>query len=175
MSLPAATASQLEALRAMLQLKGVKRTGWTRYLAPEEVESVADHSFGVALVAWLLCPDGLDRHRVLELALVHDLAEVVTGDRTPQQSPCQQAKDEEEARALASLTAAFPSSQALELLKEYQAGESGEARWVRAADKLEMTLQSRNYEAEHSVNLGEFRRSSEARLRPFGLAHATEG
>jgi hypothetical protein len=43
-----------------------------------ETESVADHSFRVAVMAWLLAGDGLDRDRVLKLALLHDLAEAAT-------------------------------------------------------------------------------------------------
>lgn len=163
------TPGQLEGLRALLGLKQVKRTGWTRYLPPEQVESVADHSYGVALLAWLLCPEGLDRTRVLELSLVHDLAEVVTGDRTPGQTPCQQAKDREETEALARLMQPFPGNPALGLLEEYQRGESPEALWVRAADKLDMALQSRSYEEDYQVDLVEFRRSSQERLEAYGL------
>jgi putative hydrolase of HD superfamily len=71
-------------------LKALPRTGWLdRGLSPPIVESVADHSFGVALLAWL---SAVERHaagvalepcRVLLLALVHDLAEAGTGDITP--------------------------------------------------------------------------------------------
>ena len=31
-------------------VKGVKRTGWTRYLKEPEVESVADHSCRIAML-----------------------------------------------------------------------------------------------------------------------------
>ncbi|MEX2314675.1 MAG: HD domain-containing protein, partial [Thermomicrobiales bacterium] len=67
-----------------LQLKRLRRTGWLdRGVAGPE--SVADHSWGVALLAWLLARDqpGLDRERVLLLGLVHDLPEAVAGDPTP--------------------------------------------------------------------------------------------
>ena len=52
-------------------------------------ESVADHSFGVALFAWVCAlqrhAEGadLDPERVLKLALIHDLPEAETGDLTP--------------------------------------------------------------------------------------------
>jgi putative hydrolases of HD superfamily len=52
-------------------------------------ESVADHSFGVALLAWVCALQrhaegaNLDPERVLKLALIHDLAEAETGDPTP--------------------------------------------------------------------------------------------
>ena len=71
-------------VEAIGRLKEVPRTGWLdRDIPVEETESVADHSFGVAMLAWLLAPDELDRLRVVELALIHDLAESVVGDVTP--------------------------------------------------------------------------------------------
>src|SRR4051812_24153074 len=66
------------------RLKRTARTGWLdRGVPPIEVESVADHTFRVALMAWLSAPMSLDRDRVLKLALLHDLAEATTGDLTP--------------------------------------------------------------------------------------------
>src|SRR4051794_15354555 len=71
-------------VEAIGRLKEIPRTGWLdRGILAEETESVADHSYGVALLAWLLAPDALDRGRVVELALIHDLAEAVVGDVTP--------------------------------------------------------------------------------------------
>lgn len=72
------------------KLKSVPRTGWRdRGLDALQVESVADHSFGVALLAWTSALQrqaegvAVDPERVLKLALVHDLAEAKTGDTTP--------------------------------------------------------------------------------------------
>ena len=72
------------------KLKSVPRTGWLdRGVPPLQVESVADHSLGVALLAWSCAlhrqADGMaiDPERVLMLAILHDLAEAETGDVTP--------------------------------------------------------------------------------------------
>jgi putative hydrolase of HD superfamily len=80
----------LELASRALTLKSIPRTGWLdRGVAPEHAESVADHSFGVALLAWACAvqaqQDGayLDPRRVLTLALIHDLAEADTGDMPP--------------------------------------------------------------------------------------------
>jgi len=80
----------LELARFVARIKSVQRTGWLdRGVDPSRAESVADHSFGVALFAWACA---LQRHaeganlqpeRVLKLALIHDLAEAETGDRPP--------------------------------------------------------------------------------------------
>jgi putative hydrolases of HD superfamily len=88
---PASTAQALLGLvRFATKLKSVPRTGWMdRGLEPLRVESVADHSFGVALLAWACALQrraegaAIDPERVLKLAIIHDLAEAGTGDSTP--------------------------------------------------------------------------------------------
>jgi putative hydrolases of HD superfamily len=72
------------------KLKSVPRTGWMdRGLDSLQVESVADHSFGVAFLAWVCALQrhaegaAIDPERVLKLAIIHDLAEAETGDSTP--------------------------------------------------------------------------------------------
>src|SRR5688500_16712316 len=71
-------------------LKLTPRTGWIdRGVKPLLAESVADHSLGVALLAWVAAIERhaegatLDPQRVLTLALLHDLAEAETGDWPP--------------------------------------------------------------------------------------------
>src|SRR5215210_4534539 len=68
------------------RLKRLERTGWTlRGLAPG-AESVAAHSFGVALAAMMLADElisrgtSVDVERVLRMALMHDWAEARVGD-----------------------------------------------------------------------------------------------
>ena len=83
-----------EALLGLAQfaskLKSVPRTGWLdRGVPPLQVESVADHSLGVALLAWGCALQrraegvAIDPERVLMLAILHDLAEAKTGDVPP--------------------------------------------------------------------------------------------
>ena len=66
------------------------RAGWLdRGVESAAVESVADHSYGVALLAWVCAIErqaagaAIAPERVLSLALLHDLAEAETGDITP--------------------------------------------------------------------------------------------
>ena len=71
----------LELLMELQNLDRVPRMGYAlRGVA--DAESVAEHTFHVALLVWALAPStpGVDTRRALELALVHDLAEVRTGD-----------------------------------------------------------------------------------------------
>lgn len=76
-------------LHLVTNLKRTKRTGWLdRGLDPAEAESIADHSYRVALLAWLIASldgDGprVDPNRVLLVALAHDLPEALAGDLPP--------------------------------------------------------------------------------------------
>ena len=71
-----------EELLTLLQLKDIDRTGWVR-AGVENPESVAAHSWGMAVLALRLCPEQLDLSKVLSMCLVHDIAEIVVGDLTP--------------------------------------------------------------------------------------------
>lgn len=66
-------------------VKNVKRAGWLRYLTPEKVESVADHSYRIAALTLALKNNGgkFDQRRCLEMALIHDVGEGLVGDITP--------------------------------------------------------------------------------------------
>jgi putative hydrolase of HD superfamily len=159
------------------QLKHVPRTGWLdRGVPAAATESVADHTFRLALLAWLAAADEprLDRERVLKLALLHDLAEAVTGDLPPYDPAAlvdaddahraallnqrlirggarATAKRAAEAAAMADLLADLPTALAGELgslWRELEEGTSPEARFVKQADKLETYLQSREYLAD---------------------------
>lgn len=160
-------------------LKSVQRTGWLdRGVPPEATESVADHSFRMALLAWLCALQasaGLDADRVLKLALVHDLAEALTGDEPPYPVEAIPAKDgtparhnflqqahvraparaaakqAAEAAAMTDLVTDLPPALATELRSlwsEYQGQASPEARFVKQADRLETYLQAQEYLAE---------------------------
>ena len=63
-------------------MKHLDRAGWLR-VGIENPESVAAHSWGLALLCLRLAPKELDLQRVLSIALVHDLPEVIAGDITP--------------------------------------------------------------------------------------------
>jgi putative hydrolase of HD superfamily len=76
--------------RLATRLKSTPRTGWIdRGVDLLAAESVADHSLGMALLAWASAIErqangaDLDPLRVLTLALLHDLAEAETGDWPP--------------------------------------------------------------------------------------------
>jgi putative hydrolases of HD superfamily len=170
-------------LFAILQgLKRVPRTGWLdRGVPAAAAESVADHSYLTALIAWIHALDDpeLDADRVLKLAMIHDLAEAIVGDappyephevpdradaaahraffsvrhvRTPENRA---AKQQAEAAAFAHLAGLLPPIARVEftaLWKEYETRSTPEARFVKEVDTLEAYLESRHY-AERDPDL----------------------
>lgn len=136
-----ALASELQALDRL------PRTGYAmRGVA--QPESLSEHGYHVAFLAWALALDepGLDRLRVLELALVHDLAEVRMGD-LPAPSGRYLPRHQKAAGELAAAVEILAplGSGASDLLAEYQAAETIEAKFVVACDKLQLLLKSTTY------------------------------
>ena len=162
-------------LRQALALKALPRAGWVRagVVAPE---SVAAHSWGVAYLALALCPPGLDLGRVLSIAVIHDLAEVSTGDITPHDGVSRDEKARRESVALGRLLAPLAAAdELLSLWRELEEGTSPEGRFVRACDKLDMALQARLYADSQGVDTRELVESALAELDDPGLRALASG
>jgi len=144
------------------QLKSTPRTGWAQRGVPR-VESVADHTCGVAFTALTLAeiiPGTWDRGKILTMAVLHDLAESVTGDLSLGGSRLlpDGAKPEMEKRAMDELLGALDFGPSwLETWQEFEDLGSGEARIVRDADRVDLLTQALVYERNTgTVNLDEF-------------------
>ncbi len=160
-------------------LKDVERAGWVlRNVA--RPESVADHSYGTALLCLLYAEEsGVDVGRAVTIALVHDLAEVVTGDHIARADPADREVPEAvkagaEREAMSTLPAADAVASAWQ---EYEDRASPEAVFVRDMNLIDMCLQALRYELERRydpskpvpsaggyVHLDEFFASAEPRL-----------
>jgi putative hydrolase of HD superfamily len=132
------------------RLKRIPRTGWVECGVPDP-ESVADHSFRVALMAMILAEErGLDVLRVVKMALIHDLAEAETGDLTPVQKDVDpQAAKRREDEVMKKLAERLPNKARVGVesaWREFAEGATPEARLVKDADKLEMVIQASEYE-----------------------------
>ncbi|MFV9506430.1 MAG: HD domain-containing protein [Oscillochloridaceae bacterium umkhey_bin13] len=161
MSMNGSALTALHVLQGRIQtLKLLPRIGWLQR-GVRDVESVADHSFGVASLALLvgdLYPE-LDRGRVLAIALVHDMAEALIGDLPASASRLlgKAAKYEAERKAMLELFAGHPLCEHyLGLWEEYSTAATPEARLVKALDRLEMLAQTLAYERSGARNLAEF-------------------
>ncbi len=148
-------------LLEMLELKQLPRTGWVRS-GVEHPESVAAHSWGMAVLALRLAPKELDIEKILSLCLIHDLPEVRVGDLTPHDDISNKAELEQKAMS-------DMAPQWLSLFEEYEAGETAEAKFVKQIDKLDMGLQAILYQSKQNIVLDEFVASAKSNISDENL------
>ncbi|ETW95356.1 MAG: phosphodiesterase [Candidatus Entotheonella factor] len=150
-------------------LKQLYRQGWLQRGIPHaRCESVAEHTFGVAVLALLLAeahfPD-LDACKVLRMALLHDFGEIYAGDITPAHGIDRSEKVRLERQAVHQVFGKLTrGADYLALWEEYERGASPEAQFVRQIDRLEMVLQASVYEHQELADLSEFFTSVEQAL-----------
>jgi len=122
-------------------LKRIMRTGYA--FLGQGKESVASHTFGVAMAALMLveiCPskDELDIEKLLKFCLYHDVPEARTGDANAV-NKLYVTIDEES--AIEDMTQGLPGGEEVRaLLQEYRECSSHEAMLVHDADQLDMLL-----------------------------------
>jgi putative hydrolase of HD superfamily len=149
-------------------LKQLYRQGWLRGGVPRErCESIADHSFGVAMLAsWLAqARPELDAAKVVRMALLHDLGEVYAGDIIPSDGVNEAEKHQREAEGVRKILSRLPEGEgAIQLWDEFEAGISPEARFVRQVDRLEMGLQAAVYQRQGLIPGDEFFKSARQAL-----------
>ena len=134
------------------QLKKLPRAGW---LLPgiSSPESVADHSFRVAVLAYVIAvQEGANPDRAAALGLFHDFPETRIGDVPSVGKPYVTTADP--GKVIADQTAALPDHLAAHvtaLIAEHESaktpGATPEALCSRDADKLDCLLQAREYQA----------------------------
>jgi len=148
-------------------LKGLYRQGWLKRDVPAaDCESVADHSFGTALLALLLAGKppyaDVDPDKAVRMALIHELGEVYAGDITPVDGVPAAEKQRRERDSLQRVLAGSSGAAALiALWEEFEEGRSPEARLLRRLDRLEMGLQAALFRARGFSGMEEFMASAE--------------
>ena len=113
------------------------------YTSSGRQESVAEHSWRIALMAMLIAPEfpEADMNKVIRMCLIHDLGEAFTGD-----IPTFDKTDADTRREDALLdqwVGTLPEETAQEfstLLKEMNAQETREAKIYKALDKMEAVI-----------------------------------
>lgn len=133
----------LKFLHKSEKLKTLLRHSW---LSSGRQESVAEHSWRLALLAILMEPEMDKKYqmsKVLKMAVVHDLAEVEACDHHAWRGKLKE-KHQLEKRGLEKLTKKLPPKQKQTIQKlweEYEKRSTPEAKFVKALDKLETIAQ----------------------------------
>ncbi len=119
-------------------LKNIPRSGY-HFLGAGE-ESVAEHSFVITFVAYVmseLAPEA-DAFRLIRMCLIHDLPEARIGDLNYVQKNY---VTPDEARAVRDATQDIPFGRTIaDLLREFNEGQTLEARLAHDADQLAFIL-----------------------------------
>ena len=144
MSEPKELSRLVDFLFEAMMLKRTPRSGYA-FLGHGR-ESVAEHSFGVSVLAFTLAQMNgrADLGRTLKLALFHDLAEARTGDLN-YMNKRYASMDEDRAMRDAAEGLSF-GPELLELWAEWRSCQSLEARLAADADQLDMVLELRRLE-----------------------------
>ncbi len=155
----------LSLLIELQRLKRLERTGWSLRGMPSGTESVAAHSFGVVLSAMFLADElvskgiRVDLGRVLRMALLHDWAEARIGDmpRTAIKYFGAEARKSAESAAFADMVRGVNDGNSYQdLYQEYEQRQTIEARLVKAADVIDLLVQTLALERTGARGLDEF-------------------
>lgn len=137
-------------LKEIAQIAGdfklLKRSGWVFHKV-KNPESVADHSWGLTFLAMMYAPKHLDKLKCLELAIIHDLAEIEVGDITPRDGVSSIEKNKLEMLAMEKIVnrISTPLTQVLELFQELEEQKTEESQFIKQLDKIEVVLQAYYY------------------------------
>ena len=136
--------------KIVANLKNIDRQGWIDKLSIDNPESVADHTYSMAVMSMVISDlEDYDSEKIIKMVLLHDLAESEIGDHTPEQI------DKDEKRKLEDISfnkiiENLPKNirtQYLQIWNEFQEGISEESIIVHQLDRLEMVLQAKIYQS----------------------------
>ncbi len=152
------------------ELKKVPRMGWKNKIGIERPESVADHTYGTALMSMVFSDvHNLDTEKILKMALLHDLAESLTGDFMPEEISKENKKTAED-EAIKEIFAKLPEDIAIkysEIWNEFIQANTKESVLLHDIDKFEMAIQAVKYSSEGFSNekLGMFIDSAKKEIK----------
>lgn len=135
------------------KLKEIVRSGWVDKLSLENPETVASHTLLMIVLALYFMSSNHSysdkkKLRLIEMILVHDLAETVIGDITPD-SVKYRGKNHLENKAFEEIMDKVPPSTFKDRLNarwdQFNTKSSLEAQFVQIIDKLEMIMQGNYY------------------------------
>jgi putative hydrolases of HD superfamily len=136
-------------------LKQLFRRGYLRRnrVSAEKCESVAEHCFGMLVLAWFIISKkslDFDLLKIFKLIIAHEFGEIYAGDITVADNISRQEKFDLEKSAVQKLFEDFPDAEEyVEAWAEYSAKATPEAIFVSQIDKLEMAFQASIYQLQY--------------------------
>lgn len=157
---------QIDFLLEIDKLKGIVRRSYV--LGGERRENTAEHSWHLVMMALVLtehADEPVDVLAVLQMLAVHDLVEIDAGDTYVFDAHGEASKADRERAAADRIFSLLPADQGARLRArwdEFEAGDSAEARFARALDRLMPLLHNVHTEGrswqEHGIRPDQVRR-----------------
>lgn len=164
----------LRGLQIEFLIKQEPRIGWARKSACDEkslaehpIETVASHQWGVAKLIMVLTreprfkqelPD-FDAIKAYEMALIHDVAELKTGDITPADGVTVDEKHKAEMEAMKEILGSFPDHirhSLKEVYDRYEDRNCQESKFVKDCDRLDFLINAFLLERQGFSGFAEF-------------------
>lgn len=141
------------------RLKETLRSGPVQWQVEKEVmETIASHVFGTQMLAIALQSEmklDLDLSRVLLMLALHETEEILIGDLTPLDLVSKEQKKEIGEAAVSKIFSILSEDGETyaEIVNEFSQGQSKEAHFAKACDKLECVLEFKKYCDEGQTSL----------------------
>lgn len=131
----------------IMEIDKIKKINRQTYLADgSRPENDAEHSWHLATMCFLLkeyANEEFDVLRTMEMVLIHDMIEIDAGDTYAYDPAANESKKERELKAADRIFNLLPQDQAQyvrSLWDEFEEGETPEARFANALDKIQPLL-----------------------------------
>lgn len=137
---------QLDFIKEIDKIKYIQRK--TKLFNSDKNENDAEHSWHLAMMTIVLAEhsnEPIDVLKVIKMVLIHDVVEIDAGDIFIYDENKSHSNTEEERVAANRIFGLLPKRQSDELIsiwEEFEAGETKEAKFARAMDRLEPLLQN---------------------------------
>ena len=137
---------QISFIKEIDKVKYIQRK--TKLFNSDRNENDAEHSWHLALMAIVLAEhsnEPVDILKVVKMVLIHDIVEIDAGDTFLYDIQKDHVNTDEERLAAERIFGMLPKKQAEDLIatwEEFEAGETKEARFAKAMDRLEPLLQN---------------------------------
>ncbi|WP_291286789.1 HD domain-containing protein [Flavobacterium sp.] len=138
--------NQIAFIKEIDKVKYIQRK--TKLFHSDRNENDAEHSWHLALMAIVLAEhsdEPIDVLKVIKMVLIHDIVEIDAGDTFIYDSQKNHDNTEEERLAANRIFGLLPEKQAEDLIsiwEEFEAGQTNEAKFAKAMDRLEPLLQN---------------------------------
>lgn len=135
-------------------LKNIYRQGWIKGLLDisnfTDVESIADHTWSVAMLALTIIEKyklDLDVTKCMKIAMIHEFGEIYAGDFTPRDNVTKEQKHELEKESVEKVLSLINfENDFYELWEEFEKQETEESKFIKQIDKLECVMQAGCYD-----------------------------